>query len=73
MTTDNEIAITISLTEEEWAEVMNALRSKADLIENGDYGEEDEELEFYPDRWEQTLRDIYAKLEPILTQHEITY
>ena len=38
-----EVTIELTLTEEEWCELANALESKTRLIERGDYGEGEKE------------------------------
>lgn len=52
MTTD----ITLSLTEEEWSELANAVQSKIILIDRGDYGVGEEHGG--NERWAATLTRV---------------
>ena len=67
-------SVPVTLAAEDWAEVMNALESKALLVERGDYGEGDVEgSEFDPEAWARHLRAIYARLEPVLKAAGINF
>ena len=66
--------VPVALAAEDWSEVMNALESKALLVERGDYGEGDVEgSEFDPEAWARHLRAIYAGLEPVLKAAGINF
>jgi len=65
------VTIKLSLTEDEWCEVANAVESKMRLIEQGDYGEgeapEDNE------KWVKTLTGAMGKIETALQENSVTW
>lgn len=66
------ITLTISLTRDEWGELLEALYSKANLIRNGDYGEEDM-LGFKPEDWAKELGRIEAEITAIANKNGLIF
>jgi hypothetical protein len=65
------ISLTLELTADEWCELANAVGSKADLVENGDYGESDEDVDVK--EWAEQLRQVYRKVGAVLEKNKVTY
>ena len=64
--------IELDLTKKQWAELINAVHTKAEQIRNGDYGELEEDLEDLAN-WENELNEIYYTLTDFLDKHNIAY
>ncbi len=71
MSKENTFSLTLSLTENEWAELVYALDSKAKLVEDGFYGESDADTD--TEAWARTLRDTYDKVTDVLVKNKVTF
>jgi len=63
--------IKLTLTEEEWCELANALSSKALQVEEGRYGEEENPGD--DAKWAATLWSAYEKVTPVLDKEGVVY
>jgi len=69
---DNEsVTLELTLTRAEWAEVANAVESKACLIERGDYGER-EGLSDNP-IWIAVLRAALGKITEVFENNGVSW
>lgn len=68
-----EIKLELVMTADEWCELVNAVGSKADLVENGDYGDPDPEDGYDPKAWAEELREVYRKVAAVLDKNKIVY
>lgn len=66
-----EATLTITLTHEEWGEVIAAVNSKSCLVKKGYYGPEDKPGADVA--WCATLGSAYAKLAAVLKTAGVTY
>jgi len=66
----SEVTLTVTLTRDEWCEMVNACLSKAALLERGDYGDcmEHEEPCSCTQQWADTLNRTYNKMLKICTE-----
>jgi len=68
----NYITIKLELTDEEWAELANAIDSKIRLIERGDYGG-GEEADGEDEQWITTLNRILDAVTDELDERDIPW
>jgi hypothetical protein len=68
-----EVTISLTLTKSEWEELPNALISKAQHLEAGEYGGFEAEDEAEDNEWAKELRGIYDKIAKVLDEAGITY
>lgn len=67
----DEYRLTITMTEDEWSEVANAISSKIVYVEAGSYGDDMTEGELH--KWLDDLGNAYDKLVDILEETGIAY
>ena len=67
----DEHTITVTMTEDEWCEVANAIASKITYVEAGSYGEDMTEGEIH--KWLDDLGNAYDKLTDVLEEAGIGY
>jgi hypothetical protein len=66
-----EHTLTVTMTEDEWSEVANAISSKIIYVETGSYGGDMTEGELH--KWLDDLGNAYDKLTDILEEAGIAY
>jgi hypothetical protein len=66
-----DVTITLTLTEDEWCEVVNAVASKSTQIANGNYGEEESPGD--DEKWINDLDSAYDKLTKAVDAKGVVY
>ena len=65
------ITIQVSLTKDEWHELLYAISSKMSMVLQGHYGEKDKKENFDPARWANDLMALRDKIESLCKESKI--